>query len=79
MSTFEELPPITRRLTGIVSLPGDKTDRELIEEALLEKHMSSGEAVFKAVRQLASYLIEPIAEARPADRRQIHVAVAPSV
>ena len=34
----DELPPITRKLTGIVSLPKHKSDRELIEEALIEKH-----------------------------------------
>ncbi len=33
----EELPPITRSLTGIIKIPEGKTDRELIEEAILEK------------------------------------------
>lgn len=30
--------PLTSRATGLVSLPEDKTDRELIEEALAERH-----------------------------------------
>ncbi|MFI5402249.1 MAG: DUF6364 family protein [Planctomycetota bacterium] len=34
----EELPPLTRRLTGIVRLPKGKSDREIIEEAVLAKH-----------------------------------------
>jgi hypothetical protein len=34
----EELPPLTRKLSGIVSLPKGKSDRELIEEAILERH-----------------------------------------
>ncbi len=33
-----EIGPITRSLTGIVSLPEGKTDRELITEALMDKH-----------------------------------------
>ena len=33
-----ELGPITRRATGLVKLPPDKSDRELLEEALMEKH-----------------------------------------
>ena len=32
------LPPITRRLAGIVKLPPDKPYRELIEEALWERY-----------------------------------------
>jgi hypothetical protein len=34
----EELPPITRELSGIISWPKGKTERQLIEEALLEKY-----------------------------------------
>jgi len=34
----EELPPLTRRLTGIVALPKGKTDREVIEDAALARH-----------------------------------------
>lgn len=34
----EELPPITRKLAGMVELPKHKSDRELVEDALLEKH-----------------------------------------
>jgi hypothetical protein len=37
-STGEELPPLTRRLTGIVALPKGKTDREIIEDAVLARH-----------------------------------------
>ncbi len=33
-----EVGPVTRRATGLVSLPSDKTDRELTEEALLDEH-----------------------------------------
>ena len=33
-----KLGPITRRATGLVRLPADKTDRELVAEALAEKH-----------------------------------------
>ncbi len=38
----EELPPVTRRLTGMISAPEGKTDRELVEEALLDKHGLDG-------------------------------------
>ena len=34
----KDLPPVTKRLSGIVSLPSNKTDRELIEEAIEERH-----------------------------------------
>lgn len=34
----EELPPLTRKALGMIKLPKGKTDRELIEDALLEKH-----------------------------------------
>jgi len=34
----EELPPLTRKLTGIVALPKGKTDREIIEDAVLARH-----------------------------------------
>ena len=34
----EELPPLTRRLAGMISLPKGKPDRELVVEALLQKH-----------------------------------------
>ena len=30
--------PLTRKATGLVKLPAGKTDRELLEEALAEKH-----------------------------------------
>jgi len=30
--------PLTRKATGLVSLPEGKSDREMIEEALLERH-----------------------------------------
>ncbi len=33
-----EIGPVTRSLSGIVSLPEGKSDRELIEEALMEKY-----------------------------------------
>jgi hypothetical protein len=33
-----EIGPLTRELTGIVSLPDDKSDRELITEALMKKY-----------------------------------------
>ncbi|HEY3321829.1 MAG TPA: DUF6364 family protein [Planctomycetota bacterium] len=32
------IAPITRQLTGIISAPKDKTDRQLIEEALLARY-----------------------------------------
>ncbi|HMN41993.1 MAG TPA: DUF6364 family protein [Phycisphaerales bacterium] len=34
----DELPPITRKMTGTISLPMGKTDRELVEDALMAKH-----------------------------------------
>lgn len=35
----EEKPgPVTRRATGLVTLPEGKSDRELLEEALGERH-----------------------------------------
>jgi predicted ATP-dependent protease len=33
-----ELGPMTRRACGLVTLPADKTDRQLVEEALAERH-----------------------------------------
>ena len=34
----EKPGPVTRRATGLVTLPEGKSDRELVEEALSEKH-----------------------------------------
>jgi hypothetical protein len=34
----EELPPLTRKLTGIIKIPKGKSDRQIIEDALLERH-----------------------------------------
>lgn len=33
-----KIGPITRKATGLVRLPSDKSDRELITEALMEKY-----------------------------------------
>ncbi len=33
----DELPPLTRKMLGMVQLPSDKSDRELIEDALEER------------------------------------------
>ena len=35
-----EIGPLTRKALGLVKLPRGKSDRELIEEALMEKHGS---------------------------------------
>lgn len=37
-SRFDEPGPVTRRATGLVTLPAGKSDRELVEEALAEKY-----------------------------------------
>lgn len=34
-----KLPPKTRRASGLVRLPKGKTDRQLIEEAMAERHL----------------------------------------
>ena len=34
---LDKLPPLTRSALGIAKLPEGKTDRELLEEALMEK------------------------------------------
>lgn len=34
----DSLGPITLRISGIVNLPSDRTDRELLEEALNDKY-----------------------------------------
>jgi hypothetical protein len=34
-----EIGPLTRRATGLAKLPPGKTDRELLVEALIEKHL----------------------------------------
>lgn len=34
----ERIGPLARKATGLVKLPAGKTDRELLEEALVEKH-----------------------------------------
>ena len=36
------LGPITQRATGIASLPGDRSDRELLSDALDERYGSPG-------------------------------------
>ena len=33
-----EIGPITRRATGLAKLPAGKTDKELLEEALIDKY-----------------------------------------
>ena len=38
MRPEEELGPLTRQALGMVKLPPGKTDRELLEEALMEKY-----------------------------------------
>ena len=37
-----DLGPLTRKASGLVSLPAGRTDRDLLEEALMEKHRSQG-------------------------------------
>jgi len=37
-SVKRPLGPITRRVAGIAKVPADKSYRELIEEAVMEKH-----------------------------------------
>jgi hypothetical protein len=37
-SEAQELPPLTRKMLGMISAPPGKTDRELIEEALDERY-----------------------------------------
>lgn len=34
----QKLSPVVRSVAGIAKLPTDKTDRELLEEALMEKY-----------------------------------------
>ena len=34
----DSLPPLTGRALGMVNLPREKTDREMLEDALNEKH-----------------------------------------
>ncbi len=34
----DELPPLTKKLSGIISNPKGKSDREMIEDALLDRH-----------------------------------------
>ena len=38
----EELPPLTKKLSGILPNPKGKSDRQLIEDALLDKHGLDG-------------------------------------
>lgn len=33
-----DLPPLTRKALGMIRVPKGKTDRELVEDALVEKH-----------------------------------------
>lgn len=37
-----DLGSLTRKASGLVSLPAGRTDRDLLEEALMEKHRSQG-------------------------------------
>ena len=34
----QDLGPLTKKASGIINLPEDKTDKELLDEALWEKH-----------------------------------------
>ena len=36
--TKAKLPPTTRKAMGLVKLPGNKTDRDLLKAALAERH-----------------------------------------
>jgi hypothetical protein len=36
--TEEELPPLTRKAMGMIKLPEGRTEREVLEDALLDKH-----------------------------------------
>ena len=36
---IDKIPPITSELTGIAELHTDKTDKELLVDALLDRHM----------------------------------------
>ena len=38
----EQLGPITRKASGVMKLPAGRDPRELLEEALLERHDLSG-------------------------------------
>ena len=40
--TLSDVGPLTREATGLVSLPAGRTDRDLLAEALMEKHGSQG-------------------------------------
>ncbi len=37
-SASRKLGPITRKATGLITIPANKKDRQLLEEALAEKH-----------------------------------------
>jgi hypothetical protein len=37
-SKEDDLGPLTRKLSGIISLPEGRSDREIIEDAILEQH-----------------------------------------
>ena len=39
---LSDVGPLTRKATGLVSLPAARTDRDLLAEALIEKHGSQG-------------------------------------
>ena len=41
-SSLEQLPPITKAASGIVRLPADRSDQELLEAALGERYGVSG-------------------------------------
>ena len=36
---MSELPPLTKRLAGSIPYDSDKSDKELLEDALIEKHL----------------------------------------
>ena len=38
--TLSDVEPLTRKASGLVSLPDGRTDRDLLVEALMEKHGS---------------------------------------
>ena len=40
--TLADVGPLTRKATGLVSLPAGRTDRDLLAEALMEKHGFQG-------------------------------------
>jgi len=59
-----ELPPLTRKLTGIVALPKGETDREITEEGAVRRQITPGAAAGSSERPTRTRTPSPLRRRR---------------